>query len=135
MARKYCKKLIAHLNLSEPPAELLDKILICVREEKLFFAKKQIFIFSFAALAATGIFVSSAGIFKAEFFQAGFLNFFSLLFSDFSVMVDSWQDFGLALLESLPAMSIIIFLSAALVIFWSLKHIFQAMKIFSYEYR
>jgi len=41
---------------------------------------------------------------------------FSLLFSDFRIMLGDWRSFGIAVLESLPAMSIAIFLGAVLMV-------------------
>jgi hypothetical protein len=50
------------------------------------------------------------------------------MFSDFGSVMANWQDFGLTLLESLPAMSMIVLLATMLVFFWSLKHMITTMQ-------
>ena len=48
---------------------------------------------------------------RIEVKQPGFINFFSLMFSDFSSVVTYWQSFAMILLETLPALSLALFLA------------------------
>lgn len=132
--RKDYKELFTHLEPPEPPAGLFNKIMARIREEKLLLSiKKRLILFSAVILASVGILIPVVGAFQAEFSQSGFSQFLSLMFSDLGAVTANWQDFGLALLESLPATSLIAFLATLLVLLWSLKHFAQAIKI-KYEY-
>lgn len=132
--RKDYKELFTHLEPPEPPAGLFNKIMASIREEKLLLSiKKRLILFSAVILASVGILIPVVGAFQAEFSQSGFSQFLSLMFSDLGAVIANWQDFGLALLESLPATSLIAFLATLLVLLWSLKHFAQAIKI-KYEY-
>ncbi|MDP2655107.1 MAG: hypothetical protein Q8P17_00905 [bacterium] len=99
-----------------------------IREEELLLSvKKRLILFSATVLASVGILIPVAGAFQAEFVQSDFSQFLSLMFSDLGAVTANWQDFGLALLESLPAAGLIAFLATTLVLLWSLKHLAQAI--------
>lgn len=128
--RKDYEKLFTHLTSPEPPTGLLDRIIARIhKEEQLMSIKKRLFLFSTTILVSAITFVPAISAFKEEFAQSGFLQFVSLLFSDFWLVIADWQNFGLAILESLPAMSITAFLFTALVFLWSLKHFASAIKV------
>jgi hypothetical protein len=122
--RKDYKKLFSHLELHEPPAGLFDKIMARIREEeRLISIKKRLFFFSTSALASASTFVITLNVFQKEFTQSGFWQFVSLLFSDLNLVMANWEDFWLAIFESLPVMSITASLLTALIFLWSLKHL------------
>ena len=128
--RKDYEKLFTHLTPPEPPEGLLNKIMARIREEeRLLSIKKRLILFSSVVLVSAGAFIPVINAFQAEFAQSGFSQLLSLMFSDFGSVIANWQDFGLTILESLPAMSIISFLATALVFLWSLKHLAQALKV------
>lgn len=130
MVRKDYEKLFTHLTSPEPPAGLLDRIMARIHEEEqLMSVKKRLFLFSITVLVSAIAFIPAISNFQQEFAQSGFLQFVSLLFSDFGLVIADWQNFGLAILESLPAMSITAFLFTALVFLWSLKHFASAIKV------
>jgi hypothetical protein len=52
--------------------------------------------------------------FTADMVRTGFWQYFSLAFSDFRIVMSDWKDFGLGLLESLPILSTVAFLSVVL---------------------
>ncbi len=62
-------------------------------------------------------------ILMANFSQSGFYEYFSLAFSSSGTLIIYWKDFLLLLAESLPAMSMILFLTLILVFLFSLKYI------------
>lgn len=114
----------------EPPVGLFDRIMVRIHEEELLLSvRKRLFLFSITALGSVTAFVPVVNAFRIEFTQSGFGQFFSLLFSDGGWVAAHWQDFGLALLESMPAASIGAFLFMLLVFLWSLKHFIQALKV------
>jgi hypothetical protein len=128
--RKDYEKLFIHLEPPEPPAELLGRIMARIHEEeRLKSIKKRLFLFSTTVLVSAIAFIPATNAFWDGFAQSGFLQFISLLFSDFGLIIDDWQNFGLAILESLPVMSITAFLFTAFISLWSLKHLVQAIKV------
>ncbi len=122
--RKDYEKLFARLPPPELPARLFDKIIARIQEEeRLVSLKKQFFAFSsFAAISLT-LFVPVFKSFQAEFAHSGFSQFFSLIFSDLNLIMVNWQDFYLALLESLPILPVLGLLTITFVFLWSLRYI------------
>ena len=114
----------------EPPAGLFNRIMARIREEEQILSiKKRLFLFSAAVLISAGALIPAVRAFQTEFSQSGLFQFLSLLFSDLRSVIANWRDFGLAILESLPAMTTVALLSATLVFLWSLKHLTQAIKV------
>lgn len=129
MGKDY-EKLFTHLEPPEPPAGLFNKIMARIQEEELLLSiKKRLILFSGVVLSSVGILIPVVSAFQAEFARSSFSQFLSLMFSDLGAVTANWQDFGLALLESLPATSLIAFLATILVLLWSTKHLVQAMKV------
>lgn len=119
-----------HRGNIEPPANLFDAIMARISEEERFLSvKKRLVLFSATILVSAGAAIPAANVLGREFAQSGFSHFLSLMFSDFGAVTANWQDFGLLLLESLPAASIAAFFAVALVFFWSLQHLARAMKV------
>lgn len=128
--RKDYEKLFTHLEPPEPPTGLFDKIMSRIHEEEQIMSiKKRLFLFSITVLVSTGAFIPVINAFQADFAQSGLVQFLSLLSSDLGAVMASWQDFGLAILESVPVMSISAFLFTLLVFLWSLKHLAQAIRV------
>lgn len=128
--RKDYEKLFTHLKPQEPPAGLFGKIMARIHEEeRLMSIKKRLFLFSITVLVSAGALIPAVNAFQADFAQSGLTQFLSLLFSDLGTVMASWQEFGLAVLESLPITSIAAFLFTMLVFLWSLKHLTQAIKV------
>ena len=97
-----------------PPKDLLQKIMKRIHKEERLLVLRRIFIFSATLIASLVAFVPSLKTLAANFSQSGFFNFFSLIFSDFSSVAKYWQSFGMILLESLPAISLAVFLAVLL---------------------
>lgn len=128
--RKDYEKLFSHLTPQEPPTGLLAKVMARIHEEeRLMSVRRRLILFSTAALTSAGALIPVINTFQGEFAQSGFSQFSSLVFSDFGSVIANWQDFGLTILESLPATSIIALLITTLVFLWSLKHLTQAIKV------
>lgn len=109
--------------------KLLAKIMARIREEeRLISVKKRLILFSVSVIASAGAFIPAFNIFRREFVGSGFYQYLSLPFYDSGFVMTSWRDFGFALLESLPAMSIAVILASALVFLWSFKHLAKTIK-------
>jgi len=113
----------------EPPRGLLDKILNRIHREERFLVLRRIVIFSVTFVASLEGFVPAAKMLLSDFNQSGFVSFFSLMFSDFSTVLSSWQSFSMILLETLPAASIALLLFVLLIFFQSIKYLSKNIKI------
>jgi ABC-type spermidine/putrescine transport system permease subunit I len=75
--------------------------------------------------------VSLIGLFPSynmllsDFNQSGFLQFFSLTFSDFSIVATYWKSFTMTLLQTLPALSLALFLAVLLTFLQSIKSLIK----------
>jgi len=131
------EKLFTHLEPMEPPMGLLNRVMNRIREEKqLIILKRRMVIFSVGLLASVAIFIPVFRWVQADLIQSGFLQFFSLVFSDFKIVITYWQNFGMSLLETIPAVSLAvlfatIFAFLELLKFWTrdIKLIFTSKKL------
>jgi len=128
--RKDYEKLFSRLESQEPPAELFDKIISRIEKEKRFAAvRRRIFIFSFGMIASLAASFFAFQAMRAAFIESGFIEFFSLIFSDSGVILAYWQNFLLTLMESLPVMSTAAMLGAILAFLGSLRYLAREIKI------
>jgi len=112
-----------------PPQGLLEKVLKRIRKEERVLVLRRTVIFSLTLLASLIGFIPSLNILLSNFNNSGFTSFFSLIFSDFSSVATYWQSFALILLESLPAVSLAIFLAVVLTLLQSIKSLTENIKI------
>ncbi|KPJ55901.1 hypothetical protein AMJ49_06125 [Parcubacteria bacterium DG_74_2] len=105
------KELFTNLESKEPPVGLFDRIILAIkREQELRHAKRLLFGFlslSLISLVATPI---SGVMFINQIENSGIIHFISTAISDFGIFLTMWQDFSLAIIESLPLMDMIVFL-------------------------
>ena len=109
--------------------DLLEKVLKRVHREERIYAIKRITIFSITLTTSIIAFIPSLNILLADFSETGFINFFNLLFSDFSVVLTYWKSFTLVLLETLPALSLALFLAVIVTFLQSIKSLTKNIKI------
>lgn len=110
------------MNTRKIPEGLLNKILIRIKREEAFLAlRKRIMIFSAGAIGSFAAFIPAFKLMQSEFSQSGFIQIFSLIFSDTGIVLNVWATFALSILESLPVLSIAAFLAAVFVFLISLK--------------
>lgn len=114
---------------TNPPKGLLEKILKCIHKEQRFLVCRRI-IFCSATLTGSMIaFIPTFKMLVLNVNQSGFLHFFSLTFSDFSTITTYWQSFAMILLETLPAVSLAIFLAILLIFLQSIRSLTKNIKI------
>jgi hypothetical protein len=94
----------------EPPTGLADRIMESIRYKQRVIAFKKTALFSFTFLASLIAVMPAFSWLHSDIANSGFLSFSSLIFSDFSIVVRYWQSFGMTILETLPALSIALFL-------------------------
>lgn len=103
----------------EMPAGLFDKIILAIRREhelrhtrKLAYGFITLLFISFSAAPFSWAF------FSKEITQSGTLYFISTALADFKIFLNLWQDFGLAIIESLPVAGLtILILNTILAVF------------------
>lgn len=128
--RKDYEKLFTYLKSPEPPDGLFNKVIDRIQKERRFLIIKwQLFIFSIGAICSAIAFIPAFQMVKTGFTESGFIQFFSLLFSDFKIVVAYWQNFIFSLLETLPVMSLVILLVVVLVFLESLRFLTRDIKI------
>lgn len=114
--------------LIEPPTGLFEKIMARIHREERFILIRRLFVFSgLLAGSLIGI-IPSFKLILSEASSSGFFNFSSLIFSDFSLVVKYWQSFGMAILQTLPAVGLAIFLAVILVMLQSIKSLVKNVK-------
>ena len=108
--RKDYEKLFTHLEPPEPPAGLFDRILLAIKREQELRSTKRL-AFGFLALLVISLIAApfSWTLFAGQIQDSGMLQFIEVALSDLGAFFASWQDFSLAIAESLPVMGIAIF--------------------------
>ncbi len=108
--RKDYEKLFAYLKPAEPPAGLFDRIIIAIKQEQeLQHTKRLVFVFVSLLLVSLITIPFSWSLLIDQLESSGVLYFVSTAVSDFGTFFSLWQDFSLAILESLPITGIIAF--------------------------
>ncbi|OGD32179.1 hypothetical protein A3C91_02630 [Candidatus Azambacteria bacterium RIFCSPHIGHO2_02_FULL_52_12] len=98
-------------NNNEPPSGLLNAVMARIeRERRQTARKKRIVLFSLCAIGSLLAITPTSKALVADISQSGFAHFLSLAFSDPGMVLASWNDFALSILESLPALSMAAFL-------------------------
>lgn len=113
----------------EPPAGLFDHIITAIkREQELRHTRKLLFGFLILLIVSSVATPISWVILVKQIENSGIFYFISTAISDLKTFFTLWQDFGLAILESLPITGIIIFaLSFGIALF--------TLRLFLYEKR
>lgn len=121
------EKLFTPFKSPEPPEGLFEQIMRRVHKEERLLAVKRMIVFSLGLIGSAIAFFPALQTMRGVFAESGFMEFFSLLFSDAGLVMTYWQNFIMTLLESLPVISLSIFLAVIFVFLESFK--FLAMDI------
>jgi len=124
------EKLFNYLKTPEPAEGLFEKITQRIRkEQRLLIIKRRLALFSIGVVGSAAAFIPVFRMVQSGFTESGFTEFFSLIFSDLGPVTAHWQNFVLALLESLPVMSIAAFLGIIFIFIESLKFLTRDIKV------
>jgi len=94
----------------EPAEGLFDRIILAIkREETLRHSKRLVFCFLFLLAVSCAAAPFSLGFLINQVRDSGILYFLSMAAGNLGVSLAMWQDFVLAIVESLPIMAIVIF--------------------------
>jgi len=120
--RKDYEKLFSHLKPVAVPPGLSEKIIRLVGEERRQRElRKKILASALFFAASLALIVPSLTSFKNGLSSSGTLQMFSLIFTDFSVVVANFGDFLMSVLEALPLFPMTAFFASALVFVVSFK--------------
>jgi len=108
--RKDYEKLFTHLTPPDPPAGLFNRIIFAIKQEQELRNTKRL-VFGFFVLLIISL---TAAPFSWEFFrgqmaESGVFQFISIAINDIGTFLAFWQDFSLAIAESLPIMGMTVF--------------------------
>jgi len=115
----------------EIPIGLFEKIIQRIHKEERVLVLRKVIIFSITLVISFVTFFPAFGMLMIDFNQSGFLNFFSLAFSDSSTVIKYWQSFTMTLLEALPALSLALLLAILLTFLQSIKSLTKYAKLFA----
>jgi hypothetical protein len=109
-----------------PSPDLLDRVINRINyEHKLLLLKRKLFGYAVSFALSLAAFVPLFIRFHHDVVQSDLLQFFSLIFSDFSSVISNSGDFGWLILESIPAASTALTLIALTAFVFSLTKIFN----------
>jgi len=108
--RKDYEKLFSQLKPAEPPAGLLERIIFAIKQEQELQHTKKL-LFGFLCLLIVSFITTplSFNMLVNQLENSGIFYFISTAVSDFHIFLNLWQDFSLAILESLPIFSLAAF--------------------------
>jgi len=107
--RKDYEKLFTNLEPKEPPVGLFDRIILAIkREQELRHTKRLLFSFLSLLLVSLVAIPISGAMLISQVESSGISYFISTAISDLGTFFALWQDFSLAIAESLPIMGMIV---------------------------
>ena len=120
--RKDYEKLFANLNPKEPPLGLFDRIILAIKQEQELRHTRRL-LFGFLSLLLISLITTSlsGATLVNQIESSGITYFISTAVSDLGTFFALWQDFGLAILESLPIMGMMTFLLSLAISVFTLR--------------
>ena len=108
--RKGDEKIFTHIESSELPAGLFDRIIFAIKRERELRNSKRL-AFEFLTLLIVSLMAApfSWMFFSGQMAKSGILQFISIAVDDLGIFLSLWPDSIMAVVESLPVAGIIIF--------------------------
>ena len=106
----------------DQPFGLFSRVKLRVSYERTLAIMRKYSVFIAAIFVLAIIFTVPAwNALLSDIRHSGFVQYLGLILSDFRIVLDNWQDYSLSLLESLPALTVAIFLVIILVILVAIR--------------
>jgi hypothetical protein len=122
------QNLFSYLKLLEAPDYLADNIILKMRIRQRVATNRRICFFSIStAFSIIALFFGFRSM-QVNLINSGFWNFFSLIFSDFKIVVAYGWNFVLTLLETLPVVNLIILFVIVFLFLESIKFLAKNIK-------
>lgn len=115
-------------SLIEPPIGLYEKIMKRIHQKERVLVLRRVIIFSTTLIISLVSFFPVVSMLMYDINQSGFLQFSSLMFSDTSSVMTYWRSFMMTLLETLPALSLALFLAVLVTFLQSIKSLTKDVK-------
>lgn len=115
------------LDKIDIPEGLSGKIMGRIAREERKIAARRFVFGGISTVGSFGIMILSAQYALTALSQSGFVQYFSLMFSDAGVIFSLWKEFLLLLAESAPVFELAIVLSAFFVLLLSVKSVIKNM--------
>lgn len=133
MRREY-QKLSSNIKPVEPSTGLFDRIIAAIKKEQEFRHSKRLFFLFFTLLiVSVGTAPFPFAVLSEQIENSGIFYFLSTATSNFGFFLAVWQDFILAILESLPIIGIAAFaLNIALALFTLRLFLYKKRYLFKY---
>lgn len=115
----------------QPPKDLKRNVLLGIAKEE--FRRAKVYF----AVTATALPVSLVAVFLSgrylmnSFYQSGFYDYLSLLFSGDSTILVYWKELAYSLVETMPIVGAIVFLIAFSFLVWSGANTFTNVRRFA----
>ncbi|PIU75295.1 MAG: hypothetical protein COS76_01545 [Candidatus Portnoybacteria bacterium CG06_land_8_20_14_3_00_39_12] len=110
---------------------LFNEIMLRIKtEQRKAIVRRKIAIFSFVLVVSLSGFIPALGMAWTDLADSGFVQLFSLAFSDTKIMMTYWQNYLLSLLESLPITGLMVVGISLLALLGSLKFLYKNIKVF-----
>ena len=113
----------------QPSPDLLKNIILRIHKEERILVVKSLALFSATLIFSVAAFFPTFKLLYSQLETSGFLQFFSLFFSDFSTVATYWKSFAMIILETIPALSIALLLALLLTFLQSVKSITRDIRI------
>lgn len=129
------KKLFKNLETMEAPRDLEARIVLRIDAEEKRISNLKTWVFGSSTLASFGLSLWAVVYLVKSANQSGFGQYFSLIFSENGSVFAYWRELSLALAESLPITSLIMFLTAIGFFIWSTSKVIGSnTKIFNMNF-
>jgi hypothetical protein len=115
------KKSLFTIPSYAPRPGTLDRVLAAVYARQQASRLWRVRIFATTAALSVGALVPMAISMVNAFSTSNFATYVSLIFSDVSVVSSYWKEIGASLIESLPAVSLMLTLALVGTFLWSLR--------------
>jgi hypothetical protein len=129
MSMKKQENLYTIFTEVSPPHGLYEAILRRVALAERRHARISVGFFGFATFVLGAALVPAIQYAITQLYASGFYDYFSLLFSDSSFALTYWREFSLSLVESLPALALLLVIPLVVALVWSLRRTVQTARI------
>ena len=126
-------QIFSYFSAPQPSDELAEKILGKIKQAQKRKAKIRLAVFAVVSVLSVVALVPAGYWLWQDVSQSGFFQFVSLLFSDFGMVLAYWHNFVLAVLESLPVLSLIVFSGVAVLLLESIRSLSRNIKIIDFH--
>jgi len=108
MAKDF-QQLFSSLEEKTPRQELLSKVLVTIRKQEIRRKKQKMIGFLILSLAAAFTIPFTSQMLISQINNSGIAYFLEAIVNDFHSFLNFWQEFILAILESLPIVGLLVF--------------------------